>query len=282
MLAFAGYGFVYFFGLLPTKVWALFTLTRNTWGTSARTQSERKKTESFRERSFHVAYLCLWFFALAAGLGFYLSVIAGSWLCMLVLALPIPFSVNMYVDDWSWLSLTSKSNKQLSTEKVSVQAATSTNRVDPAVHNIDNAAPAIPQTSHHHEEKAVEQHPAPIEVPATTDEELEFAPTVRYPEPAAERLSALHEVAERPKPSPLQDRFSSTTQTTTSSRTRSQQWSLFSFRHRSMLSTSSSVPTTISNAEEAGGPHTASAHPKSGKVDLSGGNTGAATFVPIV
>jgi hyaluronan synthase len=43
LLLFAFYGFIHFFGLLPTKLWALVTLNSTGWGTGARSATERKK-----------------------------------------------------------------------------------------------------------------------------------------------------------------------------------------------------------------------------------------------
>lgn len=100
MLAFVGYGFVYFFGLLPTKVWALCTLKKNAWGTSARSAGELKKGESFRTRSFHVGYLCLWFAMLSTGLSYYIAGILKNDLFLLMILIAVSPSIAVYVDDW--------------------------------------------------------------------------------------------------------------------------------------------------------------------------------------
>lgn len=108
MLAFGAYGLVYFFGLLPTKVWALCTLTRTQWGTSARSQSEMKVGETFSQRSFHVAYLCVWFALLLVGLAYYLSnVFKSSWYWLIVTGI-IPASIGMYVDNYRAIFTTMK------------------------------------------------------------------------------------------------------------------------------------------------------------------------------
>ncbi len=73
LLLFSLYGFLYFFGLLPSKIWALVTMNRTGWGTSARSSSERKRGQSFLQRSFHVGHLVIWYTAIFVGLGFFLS-----------------------------------------------------------------------------------------------------------------------------------------------------------------------------------------------------------------
>lgn len=46
MTLFSLYGIFYFFGLLPSKIWALLTVNRTAWGTSARSASEIRRGES--------------------------------------------------------------------------------------------------------------------------------------------------------------------------------------------------------------------------------------------
>ncbi|KAH6876426.1 hyaluronan synthase 2 [Thelonectria olida] len=46
LLLFSCYGFIYFFGLLPSKIYALFTMNQTGWGTSARSSSERKRGQA--------------------------------------------------------------------------------------------------------------------------------------------------------------------------------------------------------------------------------------------
>ncbi|KAK9893455.1 glycosyltransferase family 2 protein [Cystobasidium minutum MCA 4210] len=46
MMLFSLYGLFYFFGLLPSKIFALLTINVTAWGTSARSTAERKKRES--------------------------------------------------------------------------------------------------------------------------------------------------------------------------------------------------------------------------------------------
>lgn len=71
LLLFAGYGFIYFFGLLPSKIWALLTMNQTGWGTSARSTAERKRGQSFLQRSFHVGHLVIWYSAIFVGVGFF-------------------------------------------------------------------------------------------------------------------------------------------------------------------------------------------------------------------
>ncbi|KAE8226682.1 hypothetical protein CF319_g753 [Tilletia indica] len=68
MICFTGYCVIYFFGLLPSKIYALFTMAQTTWGTSARSATEIKKGESFSERTFHVGFLVLWYTFLSTGM----------------------------------------------------------------------------------------------------------------------------------------------------------------------------------------------------------------------
>lgn len=79
MILFTFYGFIYFFGLLPSKIYALLTMNKTAWGTSARSASERKRGQSFLQRSFHVCHLVVWYFVSLFGLGYFLSVIFDSW-----------------------------------------------------------------------------------------------------------------------------------------------------------------------------------------------------------
>ncbi|KAK0537980.1 hypothetical protein OC835_001596 [Tilletia horrida] len=68
MIAFTGYCVIYFLGLLPSKIFALFTMAQTTWGTSARSAAELRKGESFAERTFHVGFLLLWYTFLSTGM----------------------------------------------------------------------------------------------------------------------------------------------------------------------------------------------------------------------
>lgn len=79
MILFTFYGFIYFFGLLPSKIYALLTMNKTTWGTSARSASERKRGQSFFQRSFHVCHLVVWYTASLFGLGYFTSVVFDRW-----------------------------------------------------------------------------------------------------------------------------------------------------------------------------------------------------------
>ncbi|KAH7146714.1 hyaluronan synthase 2 [Dactylonectria estremocensis] len=84
LLLFSAYGFIYFFGLLPTKIYALMTINQTGWGTSARSSSERKRGQSFLQRSFHICHLVIWYAAIFVGLGFFISKVFGNPLYLLV------------------------------------------------------------------------------------------------------------------------------------------------------------------------------------------------------
>ncbi len=73
ILTFTCYGFLYAFGLLPSKFWAIVTINQTGWGTSARSSTERKRGESIMQRSFHVIHLFFWYLGICAGLGWYFS-----------------------------------------------------------------------------------------------------------------------------------------------------------------------------------------------------------------
>ncbi|EED81477.1 predicted protein [Postia placenta Mad-698-R] len=66
------YGFMYFFGLLPSKLFACFTVHITNWGTSARSKSEFARPESFLSRTTHVGHLVVWYLMLSVGLGYLL------------------------------------------------------------------------------------------------------------------------------------------------------------------------------------------------------------------
>ncbi|KAJ7582054.1 hyaluronan synthase 2 [Mycena floridula] len=62
MLLFSFYGIIYFFGLLPSKIYAIPMVTQTTWGTSARSSGEMavSLSDSFLAKSFHVGHLVIW------------------------------------------------------------------------------------------------------------------------------------------------------------------------------------------------------------------------------
>jgi len=99
LLLFSFYGFIYFFGLLPSKVWALLTMNQTGWGTSARSSSERKRGQSFLQRSFHVGHLVIWYLAIFVGIGFFVYRVFGNPLYFLLGAIAIAPSVFLYWGD---------------------------------------------------------------------------------------------------------------------------------------------------------------------------------------
>ncbi|KAK0384312.1 hypothetical protein NLU13_8400 [Sarocladium strictum] len=104
LLLFSFYGFIYFFGLLPSKVYAIFTINQTGWGTSARSSSERKRGQSFLQRSFHICHLVLWYTAIFVGVGFFVYRILGNPLYFLIGAFALLPSALLYWDKSSFLS----------------------------------------------------------------------------------------------------------------------------------------------------------------------------------
>jgi hyaluronan synthase len=98
LLLFSFYGFIYFFGLLPSKIWALFTMNQTGWGTSARSSSERRRGQSFLQRSFHIGHLVIWYVAVLVGVGFFIYKIFGNPLYFLIGAFALVPSVFLYWD----------------------------------------------------------------------------------------------------------------------------------------------------------------------------------------
>lgn len=98
LLLFALYGFIYFFGLLPSKIWALFTMNQTSWGTSARSATERKRGQTFTQRSFHVGHLVVWFTAVFVGIGFFVYRLLDNALFFLIGAAAIIASMFLYWD----------------------------------------------------------------------------------------------------------------------------------------------------------------------------------------
>ena len=84
LLLFSLYGFVYFFGLLPSKIYALLTMNQTAWGTSARSATERKRGQSFLQRSFHIIHLVIWYAAVFVGIGFFVYKVFGNALYLLI------------------------------------------------------------------------------------------------------------------------------------------------------------------------------------------------------
>lgn len=96
LLLFSAYGFIYFFGLLPSKIYALITMNQTGWGTSARSSSERKRGQSFLQRSFHICHLVIWYTAVFVGIGFFVYRVFGNPLYMLIGAIALLPSALLY------------------------------------------------------------------------------------------------------------------------------------------------------------------------------------------
>ncbi|KAL2207343.1 hyaluronan synthase 2 [Sarocladium strictum] len=104
LLLFSLYGFIYFFGLLPSKVYAIFTMNQTGWGTSARSSSERKKGQSFLQRSFHICHLVLWYTAVFVGVGFFMCRIFDNPLYFLIGVFALLPSALLYWDKTTFIS----------------------------------------------------------------------------------------------------------------------------------------------------------------------------------
>ncbi|KAH7310816.1 hyaluronan synthase 2 [Stachybotrys elegans] len=84
LLIFSVYGIIYFFGLLPSKVYAVLTMRQTGWGTSARSSAERGRGQSFLQRSFQVCHLAVWYTAVCFGIGFFIYRLFGNSLYFLI------------------------------------------------------------------------------------------------------------------------------------------------------------------------------------------------------
>lgn len=102
LLLFACYGVIYFFGLLPSKIWALFTMNQTGWGTSARSTAERKRGQSFLQRSFHVGHLVVWYTAIFVGVGFFVYRIFNNALLFLIAVAALLISLLLYWDNFDF------------------------------------------------------------------------------------------------------------------------------------------------------------------------------------
>jgi len=113
LMMFSLYGFVYFFGLLPSKIFALVTMNQTGWGTSARSSTERRIGQSFLQRSFQVGHLVVWYTCIFIGIGFFIYRIFGNPLYFLIGVAAVIISLLLY---WnkplpSWLNLKNLSTK---------------------------------------------------------------------------------------------------------------------------------------------------------------------------
>lgn len=96
LLLFSTYSFIYFFGLLPTKLWALVTMNYTGWGTSARSSTERRREQSVWQRTFHVGHLAIWYIAIFVGLGFFISRLCGNLVFLSVGAVAFLLTIFLY------------------------------------------------------------------------------------------------------------------------------------------------------------------------------------------
>jgi hyaluronan synthase len=134
LLLFACYGFIYFFGLLPSKVWALITMNSTGWGTSARSSAERKRGQSFLQRSFHVGHLVIWYSAVFVGLGFFTYKMFGNALFMLIGVFALLISLYLY-----WDSISSAVKEKSQACWASVKKRRRVNRDDSSIFIADDS-----------------------------------------------------------------------------------------------------------------------------------------------
>ncbi|TFY62249.1 hypothetical protein EVJ58_g3977 [Rhodofomes roseus] len=92
------YGFMYFFGLLPSKLFACFTVHVTNWGTSARSKSEYARPESFLSRTTHVGHLVVWYMMLSLGLAYLLATVFHNPLFWVVGGIGLGLSAQAYSD----------------------------------------------------------------------------------------------------------------------------------------------------------------------------------------
>lgn len=98
MFLYSFYGLLYFFGLLPSKIYAIPTIARSTWGTSARSSGEMAKSDSFLARSFHVGHLVIWYGLIACGIAYFCVVHFHSLFFWLIAVAPLLLSITLYFD----------------------------------------------------------------------------------------------------------------------------------------------------------------------------------------
>jgi len=111
-LLFVGYGVLYFFGLLPTKVYALLTVNRTYWGTSARSSAERKNRQSFRQRTLHVIHLVIWYTAIFVGVGYFFARTFRNPFYLLIGITALLFTIVVY---WDVIPVPGKRNRNSKT-----------------------------------------------------------------------------------------------------------------------------------------------------------------------
>jgi hyaluronan synthase len=148
LLLFSFYGFVYFFGLLPSKVWALLTMNQTGWGTSARSSSERKRGTSLLQRSFQVGHLVIWYTAIFVGLGFFIQRIMGNPWFWLLGAIALVPSVLLYWERSTSLGEIGQKIKGVFKKKEEVCEKSSDLEVDGAILPAAPSPVFMPTTGH--------------------------------------------------------------------------------------------------------------------------------------
>ncbi|KAI0662303.1 hypothetical protein C8Q70DRAFT_909318 [Cubamyces menziesii] len=90
--------FMFFLGIVPSKVWALITTYVNSWGTSARSAHEIARSESVWSRTLHIGYLLPWYTALSIGLAYYLATALSQPLLWIVALAGVVLIAHLYAD----------------------------------------------------------------------------------------------------------------------------------------------------------------------------------------
>ncbi|OSD07590.1 glycosyltransferase family 2 protein [Trametes coccinea BRFM310] len=90
-----------FLGVIPTRIWALFTTYRTGWGTSARSTHEFARSESFLSRSKHMGHLLIWYTALSIGLAYYLATALSHPVLWVVALVGLVLAIQIYAGVFS-------------------------------------------------------------------------------------------------------------------------------------------------------------------------------------
>ncbi len=88
----------FFFGVVPSRVYALITTYVNNWGTSARSVHEITRSECFYARTRHVGHLLVWYAVLCIGLASYLATARAQPSLWLVAFLGPALAFHAYAD----------------------------------------------------------------------------------------------------------------------------------------------------------------------------------------
>ncbi|KAJ7576338.1 hypothetical protein C8J56DRAFT_899865 [Mycena floridula] len=92
------YGIIYFFGLLPSKVYAIPMVTQTTWRTSARSSGEMAIVDTSFAQSWQVRHLVIWYTVIAISVARFLVFHLKSPYFWFIVAVPILMSVALYID----------------------------------------------------------------------------------------------------------------------------------------------------------------------------------------